>query len=80
MLLDLQNAPRCGAKTKSRKGKPCQSLAMPNGRYLMHKSLSPGSAKGNQNALKHSASSIAARQQTSAMTKEMRRILALALG
>jgi hypothetical protein len=29
MLLDMQNAPRCGALT--RKGTPCQAPGMPNG-------------------------------------------------
>jgi hypothetical protein len=34
MLLDMQKAPRCGAKTRS--GKPCQLPGMPNGRCRMH--------------------------------------------
>jgi hypothetical protein len=51
MLLDMQSSPRCGAKT--RKGAPCQSPAMPNGRCRMHGGPSPGAPKGNKNALKH---------------------------
>jgi hypothetical protein len=34
MLLDMQRARRCGAKT--RKGSSCQAPAMPNGRCRMH--------------------------------------------
>jgi hypothetical protein len=34
MQLDMDKAPRCGAKTRS--GKPCHSPAMPNGRCRMH--------------------------------------------
>ena len=51
MLLDMHQAKRCGAKTRSRK--PCQSPAMPNGRCRMHGGPSPGAPKGNRNALKH---------------------------
>jgi hypothetical protein len=77
MLLDMQNAPRCGARTK-RSGKPCQSPAMPNGRCRMHGGLSPGAPKGNQNAFKHgrySARFIAAKRQTRILLKEMQRTL-----
>ena len=49
--LAIHAAPRCGAKT--RRGTPCQSPAMPNGRCRMHGGKSPGAPKGNQNALKH---------------------------
>ncbi len=51
MLLDMQKARRCGAKT--RRGTPCQSPAMPNGRCRMHGGKSPGAPKGNRNAWKH---------------------------
>jgi hypothetical protein len=51
MLLDMQRARRCGAKT--RKGSPCQGPAMPNGRCGMHGGKSPGAPKGNRNAWKH---------------------------
>jgi hypothetical protein len=37
---DWNNAPRCGAKT--RKGMPCRSAAMPNGRCRMHGGMSTG--------------------------------------
>jgi hypothetical protein len=66
MLLDMQASPRCGAKT--RKGSPCQSPAMPNGRCRMHGGPSPGAPKGNKNALKHgwySAEAVALRRQLS---------------
>ncbi len=45
------DSPRCGAKT--RKGTPCKSPAMANGRCRMHGGKSTGAPKGNQNALKH---------------------------
>ena len=51
MLLDMQRAKRCGAKT--RRGTECQSPAMPNGRCRMHGGKSPGAPKGNRNAWKH---------------------------
>jgi hypothetical protein len=37
---DWNNAPRCGART--RKGTPCRSAAMPNGRCRMHGGMSTG--------------------------------------
>jgi hypothetical protein len=37
---DWNNAPRCGART--RKGTPCRSPAMPNGRCRMHGGCSTG--------------------------------------
>ena len=51
MHLDMHQAPRCRART--RRGSPCQSPAMPNGRCRMHGGTSPGAPKGNKNALKH---------------------------
>ena len=50
-LLPIHQSRRCGAKT--RKGTPCQSPAMPNGRCRMHGGKSPGAPKGNRNAWKH---------------------------
>lgn len=73
MLLDMQQAPRCGAKIRS--GKPCQSPAMPNGRCRMHGGPSPGAPKGNQNAYKHgrySASVIQERRRFAALISKMR--------
>lgn len=49
--LPMHLSPRCGAKT--RKGSPCQSGAMRNGRCRMHGGKSTGAPKGNSNALKH---------------------------
>lgn len=49
--LPMHRSPRCGAKT--RKGTPCQSPAMHNGRCRMHGGKSTGAPKGNSNALKH---------------------------
>src|ERR1700730_404240 len=51
MLLDMHQAPRCLART--RRGTPCQSPAMKNGRCRMHGETSPGAPKGNKNAYKH---------------------------
>jgi len=73
MLLDMQQVPRCGAKT--RKGSPCQSPAMANGRCRMHGGPSPGAPKGNQNAYKHgrySALSVQERRRFAALIREMR--------
>ena len=49
--LPMHKSPRCGAKT--RRGTPCKSPAMPNGRCRMHGGKSTGAPKGNKNALKH---------------------------
>jgi hypothetical protein len=51
MHLPMHRAPRCRART--RRGSPCQSPAMKNGRCRMHGGLSPGAPKGNKHALKH---------------------------
>jgi uncharacterized protein YjcR len=47
----FMDAPRCGAKT--RKGTPCKSPGMKNGRCRMHGGMSTGAPKGNKNAFKH---------------------------
>ncbi len=47
----MHQSPRCRART--RKGTPCRSPAMPNGRCRMHGGTSPGAPIGNKNALKH---------------------------
>ena len=78
MLIDLLNAPRCGARTKSRGGKPCQSPAMPNGRCYMHGGPSPGAPRGNQNALKnghYTAEAKAQRREISALLRAARDVL-----
>ncbi len=49
--LPMHLSRRCGART--RRGAPCQSPAMPNGRCRMHGGVSPGAPKGNKNAFKH---------------------------
>ena len=51
MPVGLNNAPRCGART--RKGTLCKGPAMVNGRCRMHGGKSTGPPKGNTNALKH---------------------------
>ena len=73
MLLDMHRAKRCGART--RKGTPCQSPAMANGRCRMHGGPSPGAPKGNRNAWKHgrySAEAIARRRSISQLVAAMR--------
>jgi hypothetical protein len=45
--LPMHLSPRCGAKT--RRGAPCQSPAMPNGRCRIH----GGKPRALRNALKH---------------------------
>ncbi|WP_276577467.1 HGGxSTG domain-containing protein [Bradyrhizobium sp. 138] len=67
---------RCGAKTRS--GKPCQSLAMPNGRCRMHGGPSPGAPKGNKHNFKHghySAEAIARRREVSALMRAARELI-----
>lgn len=50
--MQLQVAPRCGAKTRS--GTPCHAPAIQGKRRCrMHGGKSPGAPKGNQNAFKH---------------------------
>ncbi|WP_354116656.1 HGGxSTG domain-containing protein [Bradyrhizobium sp. LA7.1] len=73
MLLDMQKAPRCGAKTRS--GRSCQSPGMANGRCRMHGGPSPGAPKGNQNNFKHgyySAAATARRREITAMLRAAR--------
>jgi hypothetical protein len=70
MHLDMDRAKRCGART--RRGKPCQSPAMPNGRCRMHGGTSPGAPKRNKNALKHgwyTAEAIAVRRLLASFRK-----------
>jgi uncharacterized protein YjcR len=70
MLLDMQVAKRCGAKT--RRGTECQSPAMPNGRCRMHGGKSPGAPKGNRNAWKHghySAENVKLRRYVQALAR-----------
>jgi uncharacterized protein YjcR len=77
MLLDMRQAPRCGAKTRA--GTPCRSPAMPNGRCRMHGGPSPGAPKGNRNALKHgryTKEAIANRRQLSGMLAMMKALAA----
>jgi len=74
--LPMHASPRCGAKT--RKGTPCQSPAMPNGRCRMHGGKSTGAPKGNKNAWKHgrySAEAIAERQYVRELIRESKRIV-----
>lgn len=76
MLLDMQRAPRCGAKT--RRGTSCGAPAMPNGRCRIHGGLSPGAPKGNRNALKfghYTAEAIARRREISALMRAARELI-----
>jgi len=76
------NAPRCGAKT--RKGTPCKSPAMSNGRCRMHggKSTGPRTPEGlerSRNAnFKHglySAESVATRRYIRRLLRESRALI-----
>jgi hypothetical protein len=76
MLLDMHQAPRCLART--RRGNPCQSPAMKNGRCRMHGGPSPGAQKGNQNAVKHgryTADAIARRREIASLIRAARQLL-----
>jgi hypothetical protein len=62
----MHRSQRCGART--RRGSPCRSPAMPNGRCRMHGGLSPGAPKRNRNALKrgrYTAKAVASRRARS---------------
>src|SRR4051794_13592345 len=74
--LPMHLSPRCGAKT--RKGSPCQSPAMPNGRCRMHGGPSPGPPKGNRNALKHgmhTSEAIARRRAVAALLRTVKALV-----
>ncbi len=70
------NAPRCGAKT--RRGTPCRSPAMANGRCRMHGGASTGPrteaglARSRQARLKHGNCSL----ETKACRREMKELMA----
>ena len=71
--LPMHLSRRCGART--RRGTPCQSPAMKNGRCRMHGGPSPGAPKGNKNAYKHgryTAEAIARRREVSALIRATR--------
>jgi hypothetical protein len=71
--LPMHLSKRCGART--RKGSPCRSPAMPNGRCRMHGGLSPGAPRGNKNAFKHgryTAEAIATRREIATLLRSMR--------
>ena len=71
----MQAGPRCGART--RRGTPCQSPAMPNGRCRMHGGKLPGAPRGNRHAWKHgrySREAIERRREVAELVRSMRRI------
>ena len=73
MHLPMHQAPRCRART--RRGSPCQSPAMKNGRCRMHGGPSPGAPKGNRNALKYgryTAQAMERRREIAALLRAMR--------
>jgi hypothetical protein len=76
MLLHMRQASRCRART--RRGSPCQSPAMANGRCRMHGGTSPGAPVGNKNALKHgryTANAIARRRSIAALIRRARQLM-----
>jgi uncharacterized protein YjcR len=74
--LGMLDSRRCAAKT--RKGTPCLSPAMQNGRCRMHGGKSTGAPKGNKNAWKHghySAAAKAERDLVKHLLNEARKLL-----
>ena len=72
---------RCLART--RRGTPCQSPAMPNGRCRMHGGKSPGAPRGNKNAFRHggrSAEATAMRKETTELCRAARETIASLTG
>jgi hypothetical protein len=52
----LANAPRCGARARTRGGEPCRSPAVRGSqRCRMHGGRDSGAPRGNRNAWKHGA-------------------------
>ena len=86
--LDAANAaPRCGAK-KRRKGTPCGSPAMANGRCRLHGGLSTGprTKEGIENIRKahwkhgqRSAEAVRRRKEGMALRREIKRLSKIAL-
>src|SRR5215472_12828007 len=76
MHLHMHQALRCRART--RRGSPCQSPAMKNGRCRMHGGPSPGAPKGNQNALKHGRYTAQAMERRRGIATVLRAARALA--
>jgi hypothetical protein len=81
---DFSKAPRCGATT--RKGVPCQSPAMPNGRCWMHggKSTGPRTRDGLERSRKarwkhgyYSAKAIAERKEIREILEESKELLVM---
>ena len=71
----MQAAPRCGART--RRGTPCQSPAMVNGRCRMHGGKLPGAPRGNRFAWKHgrySREAIERRREVAELVLSMREL------
>ena len=46
-VAQMNDAPRCGARTRS--GAPCRCPAMPNGKCRIHGGASPGAPRGAAN-------------------------------
>jgi hypothetical protein len=67
--LPMHQVPRCRART--RRGSPCQSPAMKNGRCRMHGGPSPGAPKGNKNG-PYTAQAMERRREIAALLRAMR--------
>ena len=74
--IDAMHAtPRCGAKT--RRGTPCRSPAMANGRCRMHGGKLRGGPPGNRHAWKHgrySREAIERRREVAELIRTMHRL------
>ena len=72
----MQAAPRCGART--RRGTPCRSPAMANGRCRMHGGKLSGAPRGNAHAWKHgrySREAIERRREVAALIRTARALV-----
>jgi len=75
--MQIAHAPGSPLPARTRRGTPCQSPAMPNGRCRMHGGKSPGAPKANKNALKHgryTAEAIARRREISDLIRLARQL------
>src|SRR4051812_14637217 len=79
---DPRNAPRCGAKARTRDGAPCRNAAMKNGRCRMHGGMSTGprTPEGRERIrranTRHGRYSQAAKQEAREMRTLLRQVRA----
>jgi glucans biosynthesis protein len=76
MLLDMQKAPRCRARSK-RTGKRCRAPAVRGHKVCWMHGARGGAPKGNRNALKHGLYAAEAMQRRRAIAELIRRARSL---